>query len=212
MNPFRMQWRRRATSLGAVVALAATALPVRAAAAGETPPQGEPKTTRDQDKAPTFVGAAGAAGGSSTWRGDPVGVTSLKLGFRFLDAITPYYLGRLGYAAVNDRSVLDLSFGLQGNLHFGPARPYARVSIVHQHEESLAAIKADTGGALTGVGDGIRHRSGPEFGVGCEITLHRERKLEVVGVVESSMLYFPDPRGPSEFFFGALALGLNYTL
>jgi len=198
-----MQWLVRATLL-----LSITALSVRASAAE----QAAPTEQQARDRRPTFVGTYGGTAGSSAWRGDPIGLSSLKLGFRFFDFITPYYLGRLGYAEVNDRSVLTLSFGVQAGPHLGIARPYVRASIVHQHEESMAAIKADVGGALTGVGDGIRHRSGPEFGLGVDLSIHRERKTELFGAIEASTLYFPDPRGPSLYVLGSLALGLNFTL
>ena len=158
------------------------------------------------------IGALGATAGASTWPGDPVAMSTLKLGYRFFDTIAPFYLGRLGYGPVNDRSLLTLSFGVQTWGRIGATRPFARASVLHQHEESLSAVRADTGGALFGVGDGIRHRYGGELGVGIELPIHRHKGVEFVIALETVADYLPDPRGPTWYVLGGGSLGINYTL
>ena len=211
--PLRMKraqsttFRSVAAGLTAAMLTAAIAGAARDARADEEPP---PKPlARPKGE---VIGALGATAGSSTWPGDPVAMSTLKLGYRFYDWIAPYYLGRLGYGPVNDRSLLTLSFGVQAWGRLGSTRPYARVSVLHQHEETLSAIRQDTGGALFGVGDGIRHRYGGELGVGIELPIHRNKSAEFVVALETVADYLPDPRGPTWYVLGGASLGVNYSL
>ncbi len=204
MNPFTL-----ATILGgSACVLVATPASADAPATVESAPPTPAKNRAE------FTGAIGAAGGASSWRGDPVAFSSLKLGFRFWNVLAPYFLSRLGYGEVNDRSVLSLQLGVEGSVQVGRVRPYARLGILHQHEESMAAVRADTGGALFGVGDGIRHRSGPEGALGASFSLHKDRKqrFELVAFAEGIGEYFPDPRGPGTYFMGSVGLGVDLGL
>ena len=154
----------------------------------------------------------GAAGGSSTWARDPTGYTSFKLGYRWADVFSIYALTRLGYAPVNDRSLTYLSLGAQLWGRLGFTRPYVRVAASHQHEESIASVTDQPAGALFGVGDGIRHRAGGEGALGIDFPLRRDKRVEWMLSLEGSTIYFPDPRGPSLYVLGGLAIGANYSL
>jgi hypothetical protein len=209
--------RARWTMLACAAVCGGVAVPIDARA--QTPPPATLATPNEQPPPPIaarpkgeVIGALGATAGSSTWPGDPVAMSTLKVGYRFFDWIAPYYLGRLGYGVVNHRSLLTLSFGVQMWGRLGPTRPYVRASILHQHEESLAAMRADTGGALFGVGDGIRHRYGGELGLGLDFPIHKNRAVEFVASLEATSDYMPDVRGPGWYVLGSAALGINYTL
>jgi hypothetical protein len=199
---------RRAGS--ALLALVASVLAVVPCHADDAPPadrtsirgshpRGEPQAT------------FGAQAGSSTWPGDPVALTTLKLAWRFQDVIAPFFMGRLGYGHVNDRSLLTLAIGAQLWGRIGPVRPYLRAAIQHQHEESLAAVRNEPFGALFGIGDGIRHRAGGDFAAGVDLPLHHGPQLHVYATVEAVADWFPDPRGPSLYALGSAALGVSHS-
>ena len=162
-------------------------------------PRGEPQAT------------FGAQAGSSTWPGDPVALTTFKLAWRFQDVVAPFFMARVGYGHVNDRSLVTLIIGAQLWGRLGPARPYVRAAVQHQHEESLAAVRNEPAGALFGVGDGIRHRAGGDFAAGVDLPLHHGPSLDVYATVEAVADWFPDPRGPSLYALGSAALGVSHS-
>lgn len=154
----------------------------------------------------------GAGGALSTWRGDGTGFGSLKIGYRFLDLIAPYFLVRIGYGAVDERLLTLVSLGAQLWGRLGPTRPYLRLGLVHQHEETMSAVSNDAFGALFGVGDGIRHRGGFEGAIGLDFPLKRVKKLEVHATLEGLVTGFPDERGPAVYGGALMGIGLNYAL
>jgi hypothetical protein len=169
-----------------------------------------PSTPKVHPKGELF-GAAGAVAGTSTWPDDPVALSTLKVGWRFMDVIAPYFLTRLGYADVNQRSLLTLSIGAQAWGRIAMLRPYVRASVMHQHEESLSALKADPGGALFGVGDGIRHRYGGEGAIGTDVPLVSRNKFTLYATVEAVGDWLPDPRGPEWYLLASTAIGMHYA-
>ncbi len=156
--------------------------------------------------------AAGPGVYGSSWKGDTQIGENLKLGYRFGDFVSIDSIIRLGYASVDDRVVTYLSLGgtIYGRL--GPVRPYARLAVVHQHEESASAVRDDAFGALFGVGDGIRHRGGFGSSLGFDVPVTRKKDLELVLGVDATGSYFPDPRGPQLYYGGALWAGLDFGL
>jgi hypothetical protein len=159
------------------------------------------------------IQVAGFAGGQgSTWRSDGSGFVALRLGYRFLDLVGPYFLGRAGYATVDQRVLELVQIGGQIWGRLGPTRPYARFGFVHQHEEPWSAVKADVGGALFGVGDGIRHRMGMEGGLGLDIPFKQMKSWQFHATVEAFLSGFPDSKGPPIYVGGTAGLGFNYAL
>jgi hypothetical protein len=151
-------------------------------------------------------------GGSSSWVGDPTVMSQMRLGFRFMETGALYVQTGLGYAPVNNRELVQIAFGGQLWLHIWHTRPYARLGVMHQHEESTAAWKGDFGESLFGIGNGIRHRAGAEAALGLDVPLYRGDKVEVVGSAEFSTPWLPDDRGPHFYFLGGLGLGVHYAL
>ena len=152
------------------------------------------------------------AGGSSTWAGDPVALSEMRLGFRFMETGALYVQSALGYAPVNSRELVQVAIGAQVWLRVWHARPYLRIGAIHQHEESTAAWKTDFAESLFGVGNGIRHRAGGEGALGLDVPFYRGEKVEVVGTIEASSPWFPDEKGPHFYFLGGLGLGIHYAL
>jgi hypothetical protein len=156
--------------------------------------------------------ATGPGAYASSWRGDGAFAQSLKLGYRMADLIAIDTVSRLGYAAVDERVLTYLSLGVTAYARLGRARPWARLALVHQHEEPLPAVRDDPGGTLFGVGDGVRHRGGGGASLGVDLPVHRKDRTEVFLGLDSSLAYFPDPRGPTLYFGGSLWAGVHYSL
>jgi hypothetical protein len=156
--------------------------------------------------------AVGAAGTGSEWQGDGAAYGTGRLGVRIADLVSIYTLEKLGYSAVDQRVLTFLSLGAQVYGRIDEVRPYGRVAVAHQHEESIQVVEEDPAGVLVGTGDGIRHRAGGELAAGADVPLLKEKDYVVVGSGELMMSYFPDPRGPAWYFGGAVALGIDYDI
>lgn len=150
-------------------------------------------------------------GGGSTWEGDGLGYGSLLLALRLFRVVSLYGQARLGYARVDQRILTLLSVGLEGTY---PIRstyfPFVRLGFVHQHEESLAAAAQDPFGTLLGIGTGIRHRAGLHGSLGCDITLWRGRRGDILLGPELAFSYLGYSSGPS--FYGMAGLQASGSL
>lgn len=154
----------------------------------------------------------GMGGEGSSWRTDGAGFGSLKAGYRFLDLVAPYISVRLGYGAVDERLLTLIQIGGQIWARIGIVRPYLRFGLVHQHEETMAAVAMDAFGAVWGVGDGIRHRGGFEGALGADIPFKKVKAWEFHAMIEGFCTGFPDPRGPAVYGGATAGLGFNYKV
>lgn len=168
--------------------------------------------TSVEASATDFQLTVGADAAGSEWRGDFAGSGSLKLGFRFVDLIGVYFQGREGYALVDQRFITQLALGTQIWGTLGVTRPYARLAVVHQHEESLAVVAGDVGSMLIGIGDGIRHRFGGELGAGLDVPFYKKRDLSFFAGVDVYAKLLPDDLGPLVQAGGGFNLGMSYAL
>jgi hypothetical protein len=157
-----------------------------------------------------FSMAVGGEG--SSWRHDGAGFGGIKLGYRFVDIVAPYFIGRLGYANTNQRVLEMLQLGVQLWARIGITRPYLRLGVIHQHEEPWASVQADGWGALLGVGDGIRHRAGFEGALGVDIPFVQRNAWQFHATVEGFATGYPDSKGPVFYGGGTLGVGFNYAL
>jgi hypothetical protein len=156
--------------------------------------------------------ALGLGGEGSSWRGDGAGFGTLQLSYRFRDLVAPYFLARVGYAAVDQRMLTFLSIGGQIWGRIGKVRPFARFGLVHQHEETMSSVADEPFGAIFGVGDGIRHRAGLDGGLGVDVPFIKQKAWEFHVRMELLLTGFPDPRGPAIYGGGTAGLGFNYAL
>lgn len=156
--------------------------------------------------------ASGPGVYGSSWRGDSTFGQALRLGYRFADIFAIDGIGRLGYGSVDDRVITYLSLG--GTLYgrIWKLRPYVRGAFVHQHEEPTPAVRDDPFGAAFGVGDGIRHRAGFGSSLGLDYPVFRKNRTEMTLGIETSGVWFPDPRGPALYAGGSLWLGVNFGI
>ncbi|MGH7284183.1 MAG: hypothetical protein ACRELY_21870, partial [Polyangiaceae bacterium] len=197
-------------SSSATPVLAAGAAPIGKDEPVATPPQKKnPWATVHKTEA--FLATA-YEGGSSSWPGDPVALSELRLGFRFMETGALYVQSGIGYAPVNNRELVQIALGGQLWLRLWKVKPFVRAAVIHQHEESTAAWKSDFGESLLGIGNGIRHRAGAEGALGVDIPFYRGDKVEVDGSVEMSAPWYPDNRGPHFYLLGGLGLGIHYAL
>lgn len=155
----------------------------------------------------------GVAGGSSTWSGDPVGYGDLKLGLRLFRVITPFVQGRLGYGRVDQRLLTFLSAGLEGGAYIQDRYfPRGFVGFVHQHEESMASVDEEPFGALLGIGPGIRHRAGVQFGLGFDFVVHRGARYDIKVGPEAMASYLTYSSGPNWYVLVGVAGSAHFNL
>ena len=148
----------------------------------------------------------------SDWEEDHLSYGSFKLGYRFWQPwFQLSYVGKLGYASVDERLLTYLSLGPEVRPQlFDRLRPYARFTLVHQHEENVDAAQEQPFQAMLGVGDGIRHRAGVAGGLGLEIPFTQHRKGDWYVSIDLSATYFPDDRGPHRYLTGGASVGFNW--
>lgn len=148
------------------------------------------------------------------WAPDLTGSGTLKVGFLPVDWISIFFLGKLGYGGTDSRMLTLVSVGLQ-LYPFGEVlgtRPFGRMSIGHQHEESLSVVRDDPFGALFGIGDGIRHRGGFEWAAGTDIPVKLREGWNTFVSLEATAIWFYDDRGPHWYVGAGAGLGANFEL
>ncbi|MBU52796.1 MAG: hypothetical protein CL920_29240 [Deltaproteobacteria bacterium] len=163
-------------------------------------------------KAGDLRASLGIGGAGTEWRGDGVACTQLKLGYRHWGFLGVFTDINLDYAAVDQRFITLISLGIQAWGKIGKFRPFGRLLILHQHEESLSVIAGDFIKAILGVGDGIRHRGGIGFAVGTEYEFLKKGKWVFFLSGEAFLKWFPGDMGPVMYAGGRLAIGFNYGI
>lgn len=157
---------------------------------------------------------SGVSAEKTEWRGDVGAAPSLKVMIKPTEWFGLYLLTRLGMATVDERMLTMLTLGAQiwplGDL--SGVRPYLRLGLAHQHEETLSVVANEPAGAIFGIGDGIRHRGGLAGGVGTDIAIYEADGFGAYGLVEVVTNWFYDARGPQWYVGGGVGLGLSYDL
>lgn len=159
--------------------------------------------------------ALGLDAADSDWDEDRLSYGTFKAGYRFagLPWFQLTYIGKLGYATVDERMLTYLSFGPEVRpALFDAVRPYARGTVVHQHEENVDAAQEQPFQALVGVGDGIRHRAGVAGAIGLEVPFAQHRVGDFYASLDLSATYFPDDRGPHRYLTAGLSIGFKWDL
>ncbi len=222
----RHTMKRSPRALAAAMVTLAAITPGRRAAAQPTAPLPEaavptPPLPPAPAPAPTPPAASfgeiqlsmALGGEGSSWAGDGAAFGGIRAGFRFKDLIAPYFMARMGYATVNQRVLELIELGVQIYARLGITRPYFRLGMLHQHEESWAAYEVDYLGSFLGVADGINHRDGGEFAVGLDIPVAQYKAWQFHLTLEALTTVFPpDQRGPRVYGGGTFGFGFNYGL
>lgn len=168
--------------------------------------------TPSQASATDFYAEGTVYGGGSSWSADPEVLGALHIGFEFLDIVSVDVLGRLGYAAVDERMLMLLGIGTKLALPFERFIPHLRVTALHAHESPVDVMENDVAGHLFGVGDGIRHRFGVEGALGFAVVFAKLKKASFQAEAEAYVDGFPDDRGPQIYGGGGLGLGVQVGL
>lgn len=157
--------------------------------------------------------ALGLDAADSDWDEDRLSYGTFKAGYRFagLPWFQLTYIGKLGYATVDERMLTYLSFGPEVRPALVDAvRPYVRGTVVHQHEENVDAAQEQPFQALVGVGDGIRHRAGVAGALGVELPFAEHNVGDFYASIDLSATYFPDDRGPHRYLTAGASLGFKW--
>jgi hypothetical protein len=206
-----MKARMFAAVLGPLVAvvLASPAL-ARAAEDAASPPEAPAEPPRPRGELALGVSLAG---GTTDWRGDAAAYGGIAIGLRLFGVITPFAEARVGYGVVDQRLLTYLSLGVEaGFFATKTVYPRALVGFVHQHEESMASVAEEPAGALLGIGNGIRHRAGVQFGLGCDFTLLRRPKVALTLGPELVGAYLGYSSGPNLYGFIGARFGTRVAL
>ncbi len=156
--------------------------------------------------------ATGPSAGLTSWRTDAFVAQGFQAGYRPIERLSLDVSGRAGYGTVDQRMMAGIGLGLTGYLLTGGVRPYARLGLLHQHEESASNVWEKPLETLSAVGPDVRHRSAAQTSIGLEIRALRVKKTEVFFAVDALATFFADTRGPSVYGGGQLWLGMLHGL
>lgn len=173
-----------------------------------------PARAEDRGSGMALQASVGLSAVKTDWRGDVGAGSSLKLAFLPSEYLSLHFLGRLSAATVDERMLTYVSLGAQywPMGQHGAWHPYARLALAHQHEETFGVVADDPIGALFGIGDGIRHRGGVEAALGVDLPLASYDGVAAFVGIESSLIWFYDPRGPTWYGGAGASLGVTYDL
>ncbi len=159
-----------------------------------------------------IVVATGPSAGVTTWRSDAFIAQGLRVGFRPIPRLAFDFAGRTGYGTIDQRVMASIGAGVTGYVLTGPVRPFARLGLVHQHEESASNVREKPLETLSAVGPDVRHRTAATTSLGVEIRALQRKQTEVFFAADAVAMLFADTRGPSLYGGGEVWLGLHYAL
>jgi len=145
------------------------------------------------------------------WPDDNGGGPTLDASWWFRPWLGATFVGKEHYASVDDRMMSYFSFNAALRHPIGRLRLTGTLGVVHQHEESRAAIMEQPVQALFGVGDGIRHRmaSRAGFSLGLPFSTHGHGNYVVALDVDATAFAEAD-RGPRWMASAGLSIGFTY--
>jgi len=145
------------------------------------------------------------------WPDDNGGGFALDASWWFRPWLGASFIGKEQYASVDDRMLSYFSINAAARHDLGRLRLTGTLGLVHQHEESRAAIMQQPVQALFGVGDGIRHRAGSRagFSLGLPFTTHGHGDYFVALDLDGTGFADSD-RGPRWMASAGLSIGFTY--
>jgi hypothetical protein len=145
------------------------------------------------------------------WPDDHGGGPALEAGWWFRPWLGATFVGKEHYATVDDRYMSYFSVNAAVRRPLGRVRLTGSLGLVHQHEESYAAIMEQPVQSLFGVGDGIRHRMASRAGVslGLPLSTHAHGDYYVALDVDGTVFADSD-RGPRWMSSAGLSIGFTY--
>jgi len=145
------------------------------------------------------------------WDGDHGGGPTLSASWFFRPWLGANFTGKEHYATIDERYMSYFSVNAIFRKRFEHVRISGTVGVVHQHEETLAAIEAMPLASAFGVADGMRHRMASRMGVLVAIPFRsRERGDWYVGLDLDVTAFAEEDRGPRWMSSAGLALGMTH--
>jgi hypothetical protein len=145
------------------------------------------------------------------WPDDHGGGPTLEAAWWFRPWLAATFVGKEHYATVDDRYMSYFSVNGAVRKALGPVRLTGSLGLVHEHEESYAAVMAEPIASFFGVADGIRHRmaSRAGFSLGLPFSTHRNGDYYVALDIDATAFAEAD-RGPRWMSSAGLSIGFTY--
>jgi hypothetical protein len=152
---------------------------------------------------------------TTDWPADHGGGASLDLGYWFASVGDTHfgakYIGKEHYANVDERLMTYLSINGAVRHDFGQLKLVGTTGLVHQHEETRAALMEAPVSAALGIGDGIRHRAGARAGLSLALPIVKHRRGEWYLALDLDATAFTeDTRGPRWMTSGGVSFGFTF--
>jgi len=148
---------------------------------------------------------------TTEWPADHGGGGSLDLGYWFGRTFGVKFVGKEHFAAVDERLMSYLSLNVAARRDVGSVRLVGSLGLVHQHEETRAALMEAPFSALLGIGDGIRHRAGGRAALSLAVPIVAHRRGEWYLAFDLDTTRFTEgERGPRWMSSGGVSLGLTF--
>ncbi len=148
---------------------------------------------------------------TTEWPEDHGGGGSLDVGYWFTDTFGAKFIGKEQFAAIDQRLMTYLSINAAAHHTFGSVRLIATLGLVHQHEETRAALEEAPLSAFLGIGDGIRHRAGSRAGFSIAVPILEHRRGEWYLAFDlDSTVFTENTRGPRWMSSGGVSVGLTF--
>ena len=133
----------------------------------------------------------------SAWSDDAGGGPTLQATWWFRDWIGASFIGKEHYAQIDDRYTSYYSLNATFRHDAGPVWLGGNLGLVHQHEETMAAIDAQPVASLFGVADGMRHRMASRVGFQLAVPFSDRTKGDWYVALDLDGTYFAEEdRGP----------------
>jgi hypothetical protein len=145
------------------------------------------------------------------WPDDHGGGPSLAATWWWSSWIGATFLAKEHYATVDDRFMSYFSLNAAVRREVSGMRIGGTLGLVHQHEETRAAIEAQPLASIFGVADGMRHRMAARTGVQLAIPFRDRAKGDWYVALDLDATYFSEEdRGPRWMSSAGLSIGFTH--
>lgn len=148
---------------------------------------------------------------TTAWRDDHGGGPALAVGYWLRSWIGAAFVGKEHYIAVDERFASYFSANAAVRRELGRVRLGAMLGVVHQHEQTRAAIEAQPLASLMGIGDGTRHRAGGRGALSVALPFRPHDKGDwYVALDVDATRFTDDDRGPRWMASTGVSVGFTY--
>jgi hypothetical protein len=146
----------------------------------------------------------------TAWDDDHGGGPTLAATYLFRPWIGMSFIGKEHYGTVDDRLMSYYSFNAVFRTEIERFRLTGNAGVVHQHEETRAAIEAQPLASIFGVADGMRHRMASRAGAQLALPFRDRAKGDWYLGLDIDVTYFAEEdRGPR--WMTSIGLSIGFT-